>query len=57
MDPERWQRLRRLFEAARGLEPRAREALLDEACADDAGLRALHVDPMRAAGRVPTLPR
>jgi serine/threonine protein kinase/TolB-like protein/Tfp pilus assembly protein PilF len=39
MDPERWQRLRRLFESVRGLEPEAREALLDEACADDPELR------------------
>ena len=40
MNGERWQRLRRLFEAARELEPEAREALLDEACAGDAELRA-----------------
>jgi Tol biopolymer transport system component len=40
MDQDRWQRLRRLFESARELEPEARGAFLDEACADDTGLRA-----------------
>jgi non-specific serine/threonine protein kinase/serine/threonine-protein kinase len=39
MDGERFQRLARVFEEARGLSPPERSRLLDAACGDDAALR------------------
>jgi len=38
MEPDRWQRVKALFEAARGRDPTARDAFLEERCADDAAL-------------------
>src|SRR5262245_56271406 len=40
MDPERWQRVTAVFEAALLREPPARAAYLTEACADDPSLLA-----------------
>ena len=39
MEPERWQRLRELFEAAVGLGPAERSSYLERACGGDAELR------------------
>jgi eukaryotic-like serine/threonine-protein kinase len=39
MTPERWQRIKEIFEQAVELEPGARTAFLDAACAADGGLR------------------
>lgn len=39
MDPQHWQRLQRLFEAALELSPSARGEFLDRACGGDAALR------------------
>jgi len=39
LDRERWQQVRELFDRALDLEPEARAAFLEEACADDADLR------------------
>jgi eukaryotic-like serine/threonine-protein kinase len=38
MDPERWQRLKRVYDAALEQEPARREAYLAQACADDQSL-------------------
>jgi non-specific serine/threonine protein kinase len=38
--PERWQRVKELFRAALELEPAARAAFLEGACAEDPGLRS-----------------
>ena len=40
MSPERWQRVCDLFSAALRCDPAARPAMLQDACADDAELRA-----------------
>ena len=40
MEPDHWQRLQRLFCEAADLEADSRAALLADACADDADLRA-----------------
>lgn len=40
MTPERWLQLKDIFQSALELEPAERSAFLDEACADDVGLRA-----------------
>lgn len=40
MNSERWQKVKRLFDAAIELEPDARARFLDDACASDADLRA-----------------
>src|SRR6266540_3471246 len=39
MERDRWERIERLYYAALELEPNAREAFLDEACADNEDLR------------------
>jgi serine/threonine protein kinase/formylglycine-generating enzyme required for sulfatase activity len=39
MDTDRWLRIKELFRAALPLDPDQRDALLDEACRDDPGLR------------------
>src|SRR5215468_2264531 len=38
MDPERWQRTKRLFQAAVDLEPSQRDGFLEQACSDDQAL-------------------
>jgi len=38
MDPDRWQRVKELFEAALGRDPTARDAFLEECCGDDPAL-------------------
>ena len=48
MTPERWQQVERLYHAALERAPAERAAFLDEACADDADLRA-EVDSLLAA--------
>src|SRR5712692_1889358 len=40
MTPERWERIKRLFDEALDLEPGSRAAFLDGSCQDDPGLRA-----------------
>jgi len=40
MNPERWQKIKGLFEAAQELEPKKRARFLDSACGDDAELRS-----------------
>ncbi len=40
MEPQRWQRLRELFDAASELTPAEREAFLDSECRDDVELKA-----------------
>jgi len=40
MTPERWQRVQEILAAAAEVEPSSRESFLDEACRDDADLRA-----------------
>lgn len=52
MDGERWTRVRAVFEEAVERHGEAREALLDEACAGDADLRA-EVDELLAADELP----
>jgi len=39
MDPDRWQQVKELFEAARARVPTVRDAFLEERCADDPDLR------------------
>ena len=39
MDPERWERVARLFESALERDPTAREAFLRDAAGDDEALR------------------
>lgn len=48
MDSERWRQVRDLFERALDLPPEQRAAFLDDACADDSGLR-VEVDSLLAA--------
>src|SRR5229473_7844920 len=40
MTPERWERVKRLFDEALDHEPASRAAFLDGSCQDDPGLRA-----------------
>ena len=40
MEPERWQKIKLLFQAAEDLPTEARSAYLDEACGEDQSLRA-----------------
>lgn len=40
MDPERWRKIEALYEAALGVEPPQRAALLAERCAGDESLRS-----------------
>ena len=47
MTPERWRQVTAIFHAARGREPALRGAFLDQACRDDASLRA-EVDSLLA---------
>ncbi|HKY32480.1 MAG TPA: serine/threonine-protein kinase [Candidatus Polarisedimenticolia bacterium] len=47
LDPERWQQLERIFEAARGLQGDLRRKHLDEACAGDPDLRQRVADLLR----------
>ncbi len=52
MTPERWQQIEKLFYSALEREPGERAAFLDEACADDEGLRR-DVEALLAAGEQP----
>ena len=40
LDPERWQRIDRVFQQAAGLDREQREGFLNQECQDDSGLRA-----------------
>jgi len=50
VNPERWQRLKELFDQASGLDPAERERFLDTACAGDPAMRA-ELESLLAAER------
>jgi serine/threonine protein kinase/tetratricopeptide (TPR) repeat protein len=50
-----WQKIKDLFHTAAELEPEARSAFLDDACGDDAGLRAELQHLLRADEEAPSL--